>query len=247
MAKLNLNINRAFIPGAITIGNIYCGFLSIVYSMEGNFVVASWLIVLAAVFDALDGSVARLTKSYSKLGIELDSLSDVVSFGVAPSILLYSVYFNRINNIGVLISFVPLFFGAIRLARFNTNQDSFEKKEYTGLPIPTQAVAIASFVVFTHHFWGGLHFTKLLAPMVIFLGILMISNVEYDTFPKFNLKRGWKNDIKLFFFIVFSLGFMLFPSEAIFPIAVFFILHGVARSVLHTLKHADDILDVTDY
>jgi len=87
LAKLNLKINRAFIPGTITIANIYLGFLSIVYSMEGNFVTASWLIVLAAIMDALDGTVARLTKSYSKFGIELDSLSDVVSFGAAPSIL----------------------------------------------------------------------------------------------------------------------------------------------------------------
>ena len=247
MAKLNLKINRAFIPGTITIANIYFGFLSIVYSMEGNFVTAAWLIVLAAVMDALDGTVARLTKSYSKFGIELDSLSDVVSFGVAPSVLLYSVYFNRINNIGVLISFIPLFFGAIRLARFNANLDSFEKKEYIGLPIPSQAVANASFIVFTYHFWGELHFTKLLAPMVIFLGILMVSNVEYDTLPKFTLKKGRKNDVKLFFFILFSLLAMFFPSEAIFPLSIFFILFGVVRSILRSLKHSNEVLDVSDF
>ena len=247
MAKLNLKINRVFIPGSITIANIYLGFLSIVYSMEGNFVTASWLIVLAAIMDALDGTVARLTKSYSKFGIELDSLSDVVSFGAAPSVLLYTVYFNRIENIGVLISFIPLFFGAIRLARFNTNLDSFEKKEYTGLPIPSQAVVNASFVVFTYHFWGELHFTKLLAPMVIILGILMVSNVEYDSLPKFTLRKGRKNDVKLFFFILFSLLIMFFPSIALFPIAVFFVLFGVGRSIVRSMKHSDEILDITDY
>jgi len=247
LGKLNLKINRAFIPGTITIANIYLGFLSIVYSMEGNFVTASWLIVLAAIMDALDGTVARLTKSYSQFGIELDSLSDVVSFGAAPSILLYSVYFNRINNIGVLVSFIPLFFGAIRLARFNANLDSFEKKEYVGLPIPSQAVANASFIVFNYHFWGELHFTKLLAPMVIFLGVLMVSNVEYDTLPKFTLRKGRKNDVKLFFFILFSVLAMFFPSEAIFPISIFFILFGVGRSIVRSLKHSEEILDMTDY
>jgi CDP-diacylglycerol--serine O-phosphatidyltransferase len=247
LAKLNLKINRAFIPGAFTTANIFCGFLSIVYAFDGNFVTASWLIVIAAILDALDGTVARLTHSYSKFGIELDSLSDVVSFGAAPSVLLYAVYFQDIRNVGVVISFLPLFFGAMRLARFNVNQDSFVKKEYSGLPIPSQAVVLASFIVFNYHFWGYLHLSKLLAPGVIFLGLLMISNVEYDTPPKFTFRVSKKNNRKLVLFILSSLTVMIFPAVAMFLLSTTFVFWGVLRSVLRSVRNADEVMDISDY
>ncbi len=247
MANSNLKINRAFIPGSFTTANIFCGFLSIVYAFDGNMVTASWLIVIAAILDALDGTVARLTRSYSKFGIELDSLADVVSFGVAPSILIYAVYFRDIHNIGVVISFLPLFFGAMRLARFNVNQDSFVKKEYSGLPIPSQAVVLSSFIVFNYHYWGYLRLAKMLAPLAIFLGVLMISNVEYDTLPKFTFRMSKKNNRKLILFILSSLAVMIFPSTAMFLLSSTFVLMGIVRAIIRSIRNADEVMDISDY
>ncbi len=247
MAKSNLKISRSFIPGAFTTANIFCGFLSIVYAFDGNFVTAAWLIVIAAILDALDGTVARLTHSYSKFGIELDSLSDVVSFGAAPSVLLYAVYFREIHNVGVVISFLPLFFGAMRLARFNVQQDSFVKKEYSGLPIPSQAVVLSSFIVFNYHLWGYLRLSKFLAPAVIFLGLLMISNVEYDTLPKFTFRMNKKNNRKLILFILSSLAVMIFPSVAMFLLSTTFVFWGILRAIIRSVRNTDEIMDISDY
>ena len=94
--------NRSFIPGTLTAGNMFCGFVSIAYAFEGNYLTASWLIILAAVFDALDGLIARLTRSYSEFGVEFDSLADVISFGVAPSVLIYTAHFQYMGKIGLV-------------------------------------------------------------------------------------------------------------------------------------------------
>ncbi len=99
-----LRITPSIIPNLFTAMNMFCGFLSIVNASQGKFYYAAWLIVIASVFDALDGAMARLTNSSSELGVELDSLSDVVSFGAAPSFLIYATYLHQFNEIGILIS-----------------------------------------------------------------------------------------------------------------------------------------------
>ena len=160
-------MNRSIIPGSLTAGNMFCGFLSIAYVFDGNYLTASWLIILAAVFDALDGMIARLTRSYSEFGIEFDSLADIISFGVAPSVLIFGAHFQYMGKLGIVISFLPLLFGAIRLARFNVNETSFEKGNFVGLPIPIQATALASYLIFTHNIWGTIRFPMFFAPYVI--------------------------------------------------------------------------------
>jgi CDP-diacylglycerol--serine O-phosphatidyltransferase len=116
---------------------MFCGFLSILSASEGNINYAAWLIFIAAIFDALDGMVARLTNSSSELGVELDSLSDIVSFGAAPSFLLYKTYFYSMDVWGILISAAPLIAGGFRLARFNIQLVGFSKSFFLGLPIPS--------------------------------------------------------------------------------------------------------------
>ncbi|NUM61438.1 MAG: CDP-alcohol phosphatidyltransferase family protein, partial [Ignavibacteriaceae bacterium] len=109
-------LTPSVIPNLFTAMNMFCGFLSIINASEGNYEYSAWLIFVAAVFDALDGLVARLTNSSSELGVELDSLSDVVSFGAAPSFLLYKTFFYSMNTWGILISALPLIAGGFRLA-----------------------------------------------------------------------------------------------------------------------------------
>src|SRR4030066_426845 len=140
-------LTSSVIPNLFTAINLFCGFLSILSASEGNFNYAAWLIIVAAVFDALDGLVARLTNSSSELGVELDSLSDIISFGCAPSFLIYSTYFHTLEILGIILSSLPLITGGFRLARFNIQLVGFEKTFFIGLPIPTAALTLASFVL----------------------------------------------------------------------------------------------------
>ncbi len=140
------------LPNLITTGNLFFGFFSIVKSLQGSFLWASAAILLAAIFDVLDGRVARMTKSTSEFGVQYDSLCDLVSFGLAPSLLMYQAGLNELGRLGWIICFIFLACGALRLARFNV-QSSIGKAsgDFTGLPIPMAAGVVACFVAL----WAG--------------------------------------------------------------------------------------------
>src|SRR3990172_1200890 len=135
-------ITRSIIPNLFTAMNMFAGFLSILNSSQGEYHYAAWLIIIAAIFDALDGAVARLTKSSSELGVELDSLSDIVSFGAAPAVLLYKSHLYSYDTVGILLAALLLLAGGFRLARFNVQLVGFEKAFFKGLPIPIAALKI---------------------------------------------------------------------------------------------------------
>jgi len=241
-------MNRSIIPGSLTAGNMFCGFLSIAYVFDGNYLTASWLIILAAVFDALDGMIARLTRSYSEFGIEFDSLADIISFGVAPSVLIFGAHFQYMGKLGLVISFLPLLFGAIRLARFNVNQNSFEKGNFVGLPIPIQATALASYLIFTHNIWSAIRFPMFFAPYVIFLAFLMMSTIEYEAMPKFTFRKDTRNTKKLFLFVVAAVFVILFPKETIFPFSLTFILVGFVRGIfIHLTQGEEEVVDISRF
>ena len=236
---------RALIPGILTIGNLFCGFLAIKNTLEGDLTSAAWLIILAGIIDGLDGTVARITKSFSKLGVEIDSFADVVSFGVAPSILLYTWYFNEIGNLGIVISFLPLLFGVFRLARFNLMLKGFEKENFVGLPIPAQASTLASYLIFCETVWGAIRFPVGLAASVIFLSLLMISHFEYETYPKITKHGSIKNKIKLAFFIIFFFLIVLYPKVTFFPICVTYIIFGFVKGIIDVQHDEEEIRDVS--
>ncbi len=142
-----LRITRSVIPNLFTAMNMFSGFLSIINASQGKFIYAAWLIIVAGIFDALDGVMARLTKSSSELGVELDSLSDVVSFGAAPAFLIYSTYLHQFEVAGIIISSLLMIAGGFRLARFNIQLVGFEKSFFRGLPIPISAITISGFVL----------------------------------------------------------------------------------------------------
>jgi CDP-diacylglycerol--serine O-phosphatidyltransferase len=233
---MRLRITPSVIPNLFTAMNMFCGFLSIITASNGNYNYAAWLIVIAAVFDALDGLVARLTKSSSELGVELDSLSDIVSFGCAPSFLLYSTYFYQFDNIGVILSSLPLIAGGFRLARFNVQLVGFEKSFFLGLPIPTVALTIASFVLAFYIDGYAKPYSDMIIPMVLIVSYLMISNIRYESFPTFSL-NGIRDKPFHFVFLLIGLVLVIFSyTRGLFYTFVLLIVIGIFRHIYYLIK-----------
>lgn len=233
-----MKITRAVVPSLFTTLNIFCGLLSIISAHQNQIDMAAWFIILAAVFDSLDGVMARITRSSSQFGVELDSLADVVSFGAAPSFLVFQTYLGTIENWGVLISAMPLIFGAIRLARFNVQLVGFDKSHFTGLPIPMQAITICAFVLQNYTIGFGLNGwpRDLLAPLVIVLSLLMVSRVKYDTLPKFTRKDLRAHPWKAVGVVLGALIVIFSKGEYLFAVLATFIVWGVLRSTYHWMR-----------
>lgn len=183
--KENLKRGVALFPNLLTTANLFCGFFSIIQSLNGNFLLSVWMILLAGVFDFADGKVARLTNTQSEFGIEYDSLSDLTTFCMAPAILVYQWAFTGFGKLGIAVSFFYFACGALRLARFNVQSESVEKSGFQGLPTPAAAGTLVSYVIFCHHFWGAeTNWPYALMPLMILEGLLMVSHVQYRSFKK---------------------------------------------------------------
>jgi len=231
-----MKITRAVVPSLFTTLNIFSGFLSITYSSQGEFNLAAWFIILAAIFDALDGIMARITKSSSQFGVELDSLADVISFGAAPSFLVYQVYLHSLETWGIMISAMPLVFGAIRLARFNVQLVGFDKEHFNGLPIPLQAITICSYVLqycesaTTNWTSGGL------TALVIFLSLLMVSKVKYDTLPKLTRRKIRTNLWKIIGLLCGLIIIIISKGTLFFLCLLTYIVFGLIRSIVGWIR-----------
>lgn len=230
-------VTPSVIPNLFTAMNMFCGFLSIINASQGKYSYAAWLIVIAAIFDALDGMMARLTNSSSELGVELDSLSDIISFGAAPAFLIYEIQLINYNSIGVIISSLIMIAGGFRLARFNVQLVGFSKEYFKGLPIPSSAITLASFILTYYKTGIGIEppFSSLTIPLVFILSILMVSSIKYDTLPKFTIK-GMKENPFHFGFVILSIAILILTSgKALFFIFVFIILFGIFRHLFYLL------------
>ncbi len=231
-----MRITRAVVPTLFTVLNMFCGLLSIVQSSDGKFIEASYFIILAGVFDALDGMIARLTRSSSQFGVEIDSLSDVVSFGAAPAFLVYKLHLYQMGEWGLIISSLLMIMGGIRLARFNVQLVGFNKNYFTGLPIPSSAFAVISYVLTFAVDGNRLEGTAavMLAPLCIILSLIMVSKVKYDTLPKVSGKEIRKHPVK---FIALFAGLVLViftQGKAMFYLLAAFILFGILRYLYQT-------------
>ncbi len=181
-------IPREAVPSFFTLMNLFSGFLAITQVYAGRFEWACWLIVLAAFFDVLDGMMARLTNSHSLFGTELDSLADIVSFGTAPSFLVYGFGLNEFGPLGLITASLPAVCGAVRLARFNVTFDGTKKDYFSGLPIPGQAIILCALILnFNNADWFSrysLNNLSVLIPIVFVLSFLMVSTIPFDAVPK---------------------------------------------------------------
>jgi CDP-diacylglycerol--serine O-phosphatidyltransferase len=179
------------IPSLFTTGNLICGFFSVISTFNGKYLQAAIFIMLAHLLDGLDGYLARLTKTTSQFGIELDSLADLVSFGVAPGILVYYWALVPWGTWGWLAACLYVVCGALRLARFNVQVRNVEKSHFVGLPIPGAAEMIAA-TVLLYYFLGGEGATNrqvILLLVIYLLAGLMVSNFQYFSIKQLNLKK----------------------------------------------------------
>ncbi len=172
------------LPNLFTTGNLLSGFYAVIAVFNADYVFAAVAILVATVFDSLDGRVARLTKTTSKFGVEYDSLADLVSFGVAPGLLIYSWALTNYGRIGWVAAFLFVACGALRLARFNVQVGTVEGRYFVGLPIPAAAGLIATTVLLDAHILrlGAAMKPLLIVVMTYVLAFLMVSNIRYWSF-----------------------------------------------------------------
>lgn len=228
---------KGIFPGVFTMGNMLCGFLSILQSFEGEAIHASWLIILAGFFDALDGKLARFSRSSSRFGIELDSFADLVSFGIAPAVIFYSFKLYVLGTWGWILGFVFIICGAFRLARFNLESRLEDKPYFTGLPIPMAAITLCGYTLFSYELWGELVYPEILITLIIVFSALMVSGIEYDTLPRFSLNSK-KNMIKLLYILGALIAVLVKPRLVIFPLGLIYVLSGIVREV-YQLVHME--------
>jgi len=223
--KIRIRKGIYVLPNLITTVSLFCGFYSIIASSKEYFVHAAIAILASAVFDGLDGRIARFTNTTSKFGAEYDSLSDVIAFGVAPAFLAYSWAMSFYGKWGWIAAFLFVLCGALRLARYNIQIGIIESKVFNGLPIPAAAAVVATTVLFFDYAGveGKFHDPSMLV-FVSVLSILMVSNIKYYSFKDLNLFARKP------FMTFFSLVLMMIIVVAIPKISAFVAMLGYAIS-----------------
>lgn len=177
---------RYAVPNAVTIGNMFCGFLAIMYASSGRLEKAVIAVLIAILLDGLDGRVARRLNATSKFGIEFDSFSDVVSFGLAPAVMMYHWAFHaRADEFGIAITFFYALCAASRLARFNISAENL--KSFTGLPTPGAAVFVVSVINTAPFEQASMLMTALGTAVMLSMGYLMVSTIEFFSIKQFKL------------------------------------------------------------
>ncbi|HZI67185.1 MAG TPA: CDP-diacylglycerol--serine O-phosphatidyltransferase [Thermoanaerobaculia bacterium] len=232
-ARTRARLSRGvfILPTLFTVGNLFCGYLSVWCSIRGTFQTAAILIIAAAVLDMLDGRIARLTNSASRFGEEYDSLADLVSFGIAPAVLAYSWGLADFNRLGWMASFIFVVCGSMRLARFNIQTHVTDKKYFIGLPIPAAAGTIATLVLATPERLVSRFWMAGLLALTVALSYLMISTLRYRSFKDLDLRRQRRAWILPVIALVFAV-IAYRPAVTLLAIALIFAASGpVARAV----------------
>jgi CDP-diacylglycerol--serine O-phosphatidyltransferase len=220
---------KGLVPNVFTMGNVVCGFLAILSGFEGQITTACWLIILGAFLDGLDGKIARLSGTTSQLGVELDSLADFLTFGVAPAIIVYIEKLQHLGKWGWIISIVYIMASSYRLARFNLLADTAEKKSFIGLPTPAAATTMVAYIIFSYYLWGGLEYGDYLVMMIILFAVLMISQIEYDPVPDSLSNRA--NRLKILLMVAAGIILIINPRLLLFPILALYIIIGIVREL----------------
>lgn len=230
--KTKRPIPRVVVPSFFTLMNLFCGFVSLILVAGGNYTMGAWLIVLAGLFDALDGVMARLANATSDFGIELDSICDVVSFGVAPGFLVYNFGLNQLGLFGIILSALLPLCGAIRLARFNVDSHFGYFEDFKGLPTPVQAIMMSAFVltfVNSPSLFEEMQFgvATVMIPIVILLSFLMISAIPFDKLPRFDRKSFKTKKAQFLLFLFYMSVIILFQEYGLMFVFTLYILKGL--------------------
>lgn len=249
-----MRVTRSVVPNLFTLANLFCGVAAIVAAMEHNIPKAALLILLSGIFDMLDGLAARLTQSTSEFGVELDSLCDAVSFGVAPSILLYVQFFHSWDNWGLLLSSLPALCGVLRLARFNVQLTSTEDKMYfRGMPIPSGAFTIVSFLYF--HSQNQLTFIPTdylmytVVGVTVITSLAMVSTIKYDNVPRPTLRSIKQRPFVFLVFLIAIVSAIFTGGKTVFPFMMLYMIGGAIRHGIQLLRNRnndDDTIEEAD-
>jgi len=224
------------LPSILTTFGMFAGFYSIIASINGDFILAAISIMVAMLWDILDGRVARLTNTQSDFGAQYDSLADLVSFGVAPALLVYEWSLSDLGRVGWLAAFIFLACAALRLARFNTQVGISDKRYFQGLPSPAAAGVIASMIWLK--FWKFEYFDFGIVSLsyyvgvgiTIFCGLLMVSNIRYYSFKELDSKKA---SFRFLLAIVLSLIVLLSkPNIFLFTGFFMYMLSGLFITIV---------------
>jgi len=242
-------IRRAIIviPSAFTLSNLFFGIWAMVYAAQGNFTWAGWFIVFAGVADVLDGRMARMSHTGTRFGAELDSLVDVISFGVAPAMLMYFLEFAEAGKFAWVLCFIYVAAVAVRLARYNITAAGSENPGwFSGLPSPAAGMTLATYFAFSQTQWyqkfpeyldlqrQGLTF------LMLALSAMMLSTVKYPRTPRIGF-RSLSGILGLLVTIGILAGVIIAPSSFLFPFGIGYLLFGITRSAIIALsERAED-------
>jgi CDP-diacylglycerol--serine O-phosphatidyltransferase len=228
------------VPNLVTTANLFCGYSAITASIRQDYVTAAWFIIAAAIFDSLDGRIARMAKATSAFGVQYDSLSDLTSFGMAPAVLLYQWALEPYGRLGVLASFLYLACAALRLARFNVNTAVVSKAFFQGVASPVAAGAVATFVIF--HAATGIPsddaiFRRDLIALVMALGLasLMVSTVPFPSFKEVN----WRARSSFGYLMIAVMTLILIairPEVTLFIVIAAYLLGSLAWNLYRALS-----------
>ncbi|MFH2220344.1 MAG: CDP-diacylglycerol--serine O-phosphatidyltransferase [Pseudomonadota bacterium] len=214
------------LPNIFTSINLFCGFYAVIASINGKFVAASLAILIGVMFDILDGKIARATHTTSRFGIEYDSLADLVSFGLAPGVMVYLWVLRPLGRLGWLAGFLYMACGALRLARFNSQVGTTSSEYFVGLPIPGGAVMAATTVLFCHRLGISGKINPVFILLLLYtLSFLMVSTIKYDSFKKPELFR--KMNFNVLVAVILILIFIASqPSIALFLLGLAYVTSG---------------------
>jgi CDP-diacylglycerol--serine O-phosphatidyltransferase len=224
------------LPNLLTTAALFAGFFAIVQAMNGKFEVAAVAIFVAMVFDGLDGRVARLTRTQSAFGAEYDSLSDMVSFGAAPALVVYEWALKGLGKLGWVAAFIYCAGAALRLARFNTNLGVVDKRYFQGLPSPAAAALVAGLVwVVIDHGWSGEQVRWYACALTAFAGVTMVTNINYYSGKDINLRRS----VPFVMVVAFALAFALvssYPAGVLFGLFLCYALSGYGMAAWNLVR-----------
>lgn len=229
------------LPNLLTTAGIFSGFYAVVASMNGQYIPAAVAIFVAMIFDGLDGRVARMTNTQSEFGAEYDSMADMVSFGMAPALVAYNWALSELNKVGWLAAFIYVAGAALRLARFNTQVATADKRFFQGLPSPSAAALVAGLIwvgeeyqikeVFNTYFIEA--FVTLITATA---GLLMVSNFKYNSFKEVN----WHGKVPFVALLLITLIFIVVATEPSLVLFLVFALYTCAGPI-NTFRSVDSI------
>ncbi len=221
-------IKWSILPSLITLGNLFFGWWAIIMIVHERYLVACWLIVVAAIMDGLDGLVARWTRQSSRFGVEMDSFADSISFALAPSLLVYQSTLRKLVAIGLILTFLPLLAGVLRLVRFNvTALKGWSKTRkpltFTGLPVPACALTLVGYYLYAYELNDGAVEGTLFLSLIPALALLMVSPIRYRRMPVVKISESRRSLLGAGLALLLVVVLLRYLPLTIFPVMMIYI------------------------